>query len=115
MPLRLCRFEGRLSWVTGAEIIARTALSLFPNQNRVNGKNQPLRIEPSSARLGRLILADKLHSVLDKTDEHNHGRASQTDKKHDFQQPHCKDSQLHKQIVAFFPPCLQLSPENALG
>jgi len=37
------------------------------------------------ARLRRLILAEELSSVLDKTDGDDHGRPCQADKKHDFQ------------------------------
>jgi len=44
----------------------------------------------------RLILAEKLDSILDKTDEYDYGRARKAGKKHDFQQPHCKDYQMHK-------------------
>ena len=57
---------------------------------------------PSTARFRRFVLAEELFAVLDKTDEDDHGRPRQADKKHHFQHAHCKNRQGHEQIVACF-------------
>ena len=77
--------QGRLSWVAGTEIIACTSLSLLPKQGGVNGRERVMENCALGARLRRLILAEELSSILDKTDEHDYGGARQANKKHDFQ------------------------------
>lgn len=52
-----------------------------------------------------LVLSEQLFPVLDEADEDDHGRPRQPDKKHDFKQPHCKDSQLHKHDCSVFWTC----------
>jgi hypothetical protein len=52
-----------------------------------------------------LVLAEQLFPVLEEADEHDHGRPRQPDKKHDFQQPHCKYGQLHMHDYSVFWTC----------
>ncbi len=60
----------------------------------------------------RLILAEELFAVLNETDEHNHGGASQASEKHHFQYAHCETSQNHNQIVASFPVVHRILPAS---
>ena len=54
-------------------------------------KKQAAEVGSSGARFGRLVLTEKLLAVLNEADEHDHGRPGEADKKHHFQNPHCKN------------------------
>ena len=57
----------------------------------VNAGNQPV-----------LIFSEQLFRIFKEADEHDHGGAHKAEKKHRFEQPNCKTSQLHRLIVACF-------------
>jgi hypothetical protein len=51
-----------------------------------------------------LILAKQLFTIFDEADEYYHGGAEEADKKHYFQQPHCKNRQEHNADCSVFWP-----------
>ena len=63
-------------------------------------KKQVAEVGSSGARFWWLVFAEEFFAILDEADEHDNGRPRQADKKHDFQNSHCKDCYLHTQIVA---------------
>jgi hypothetical protein len=90
----VCRRDGRLSGVERAK--SRPPCGEFisesnESQQKTGGSGSWDR---EGARFRRLVLAEELFAVLDEADETTTADPAKADKKHHFQQPHCKDCKL---------------------
>ena len=89
-------------WNGKGRTAACPALSLCPIQSSV----KPNRQGKSSTGFELvLVLSEQLFAVMNKTDEHNHGRPCETEEKHRNKRAYRKGGQNHASIVACFRSC----------
>jgi hypothetical protein len=88
-------------WNGKGHTTACPALSLCPIQSSVKLNRQGK--SPTGFELV-LVLPEQLFAVLNKADEHNHGRSCETEEKHRNKRTYRKSSQNHASIVACFRP-----------